>query len=179
MSEVSQGRLIVSRIERRWFGVGLAFITAAALLLGGCGGDDDGLPGDDGGSDAAPTASNGGGGSSGGGSGGGSDGSGGADADTMEDLADALAPPNSTETIRYASADGISVGYESRDSIDSLRDYYDDKIEGLGLAVAGTMDNSDLHTWIIEDTDKGVAGGVTVGPSGTGTAIVTINFSPN
>jgi hypothetical protein len=165
----------VSRFERRWFGVGLAFITAAALLLGGCGGDDDGLPGDDGGSDAAPTASSDGGGSGSGGSGG----SGGADADTMEDLADALAPPNSTETIRFASAEGISVGYESKDSIDSLRDYYDGKIEDLGLAVAGTMDNSELHTWIIEDTDKGVAGGVSVGPSGTGTAIVTINFSPN
>jgi hypothetical protein len=167
----------VSRFERRWFGVGLAFITAAALVLAGCGGDDDGGSSDNGGSDAAPTASSDGGGSSGGGGSGG--GSGGADADSLEDLADELAPPNSSETARFAAAEGISVGYESRDSVDSLKDYYDGKIEDLGLAVAGTMDTGDLHTWIIEDTDKGVAGGISVGPSGTGTTIVTINLSPN
>jgi hypothetical protein len=102
---------------------------------------------------------------------------GGADTDDMEQVADALEPPNSSETARFASADGLLVSYESTDSLDDLKGYYEDKLDDLGINVLGTMSAADSQTWVIGDEDgSGVQGGVTLAPSGTGTTLVQITL---
>jgi len=157
-------------------------ITAAMLLLVSCGGGDDeggdatAAPTSDGGNAATAVAtSDGGSGSDG--SGGSGGGSGAASGDVDQWVSD-LTPPNGNEMARFTAPDGITVSFESDDSVDDLKSYYDDKLGDLGITVQGTADVGGTHTWVIGDeSGDGVQGGLTVSESGDGKSLVTITLT--
>ena len=164
-------------------------LMIAALALGACGDDDD--DDDDAGgatstqssgqSTATATSDDGDDGGNGDDDDDGDDGGGnggGGDSSDLDQVASALEPPNSTETTRFSSSDGMLIGYESDESLDSLKSYYDGKIDDLGLNLLGTLSSGESYNWIIGAEDgSGVQGGVTIAPSGTGTTVVSITLS--
>ena len=172
----------------------MTLLAGAALVFAACGGDDD--DDDGGGSDGAATATatadsdsdddgddsaddNGDDSSDNEGDDDGDDGGngGGADTDDMEQLASDLEPPNSTESARFSSSEGLLISYESTDSFDDLKGFYDDRFDDLGINVLGTMSAADSQTWVIGEEDgSGVQGGVTLAPSGSGTTLVQVTL---
>ena len=54
-------------------------------------------------------------------------------------------PPNATEVSRFSSSDGVVIGWESSDSVDSVKGFYDDAIAEDGLNVYGTTDGQGAH----------------------------------
>lgn len=124
-------------------------------------------------SDTPQASTDDGGGDGGGGGGGGSQGD-------VEQLAEQLKPPNSTESSRFTTAEGISVGYGSTDSTDSLKSYYEGKFDDLGINLIGTSSASGSHTFVIGDADgSGIQGGVSVIDDGSGGSIVSITIGFN
>ncbi len=95
-------------------------------------------------------------------------------------LADKLVPPHSKQIAKYSTDDGLLVTYESTDSVDSLKDFYDNKVKTLGVKVQGTFDSGDAHTWYFGDDDSSGPGGtVIVGDDGSGKTAVTITVGRN
>jgi hypothetical protein len=112
--------------------------------------------------------------------GGGDGGGGGGSQGDVEQLAEQLKPPNSTESSRFTTAEGISVGYGSTDSTDSLKSYYEGKFDDLGINLIGTSSASGSHTFVIGDEDgSGIQGGVSVIDDGSGASIVSITLGSN
>jgi hypothetical protein len=112
--------------------------------------------------------------------GGGDGGGGGGSQGDVEQLAEQLKPPNSTESSRFTTAEGISVGYGSTDSTDSLKSYYEGKFDDLGINLIGTSSASGSHTFVIGDEDgSGIQGGVSVIDDGSGGSIVSITIGFN
>jgi hypothetical protein len=96
---------------------------------------------------------------------GGPDGNGG----DLDQLAEDLTPPNSSETSRTTAGGVIFVTFESSDSPDSLRDFYEDAIAQTGLEVFSTTSAQGSYSWIFAESEGSSYGGVvTVVPSGTG-----------
>ena len=103
-------------------------------------------------------------------------GGGGAD---LEELVDKLTPPNSTESSRTSASGGIFVGWESTDSVDSLKSFYEGAIPGTGMQVISTSNASGTFSWVFAESESSSHGGsVLVAPSSTGgsgaTVVVTV-----
>ena len=87
----------------------------------------------------------------------------------LDQLAEDLTPPNSSETSRTTAGEVIFVTFESSDSSDSLRDFYEDAIADTGLEVFSTTSAEGSYSWIFAESEGSSTGGVvTVVPSGTG-----------
>lgn len=152
-------------------------LTAFVLLLAACGGSS-GTPGGNGNGngggssaeasteasvDAQPSESTDGGG---GGGGGGAN---------LDEIAQRLIPPNSTETSKTTASGVIFVAYESTDSPDSLKGFYESAFGDIGWQVFSTTSAGGSYSWIAgESEDSPNAGVVTVAPgsSGSGSTVV-------
>lgn len=138
-----------------------------ALLLAACGGSgssDDG-GGDGPASEAAgtpqPTENPGGGG-------GGSSGD-------LEQLAEDLTPPDSSETSRTTAGGVIFLSFESSQSPDDLESFYEGKITSGGFEVFSRTSAEGTYSWIFQDPgDDSFGGVVSVGPSGTGSGSLVV-----
>jgi len=170
----------------RWIRL-VAFPVLVALLVA-CGGGD-GDSGDSGGSDSGSnetpasstdgSAGGGGSGSSGSSNDGGGSGGGGGLPDDFDEIAQRLEPPNASETSRFSTSDGLVVGWESSDSVDSLKSHYDDLIADEGFNVIGTMSVSGTYQWILGDEDgDSVGASVSVAPNSGSGSIVGITVTP-
>lgn len=104
-------------------------------------------------------------------------------ADDVEAVADGLVPPNSSEYSKTTAAGGIFVGYESTDSPDSLKSFYENAIPATGMQILTTSTSQGSYSWIFGEDDQGSSfgGSVTVAPSSTNeggsTVIVTVASS--
>jgi hypothetical protein len=97
------------------------------------------------------------------------DGNGNGSSTDLDQLAEDLTPPNSSETSRTTAGEVIFVTFESSDSPDSLRDFYEDAIADTGLEVFSTTSAEGSYSWIFAESEGSSTGGVvTVVPSGTG-----------
>jgi len=147
--------------------MGMPLVVALILLLAACGGAaspsaDDGEPEQSTASEpsVAPASSDDNGDGNGNGNGSSGD---------LDQLAQDLTPPNSTETSRTTAGEVIFVSFESSDSPESLRDFYEDAIADTGLEVFSTTSAQGSFSWIFAESDSSSFGGVvTVVPSGTG-----------
>jgi hypothetical protein len=98
--------------------------------------------------------------------GGGGGGSGSADLDAIYEQ---LTPPNSTETTKTAAENIIFAVFESSDSIDSLKSFYDDAIPATGLQIFSTTEAQGGFAWTIAESEGSTFGGaVSIYPSGSG-----------
>ena len=87
----------------------------------------------------------------------------------VESVAAALVPPNSTE-ISNTTAEGISfVIYESTDSIDTLRAFYESAIPGAGMQIISTTPAGGNVGLVFAESDGSTFGGaVNIFPSSSG-----------
>jgi hypothetical protein len=97
----------------------------------------------------------------------------------LDELVDKLTPPNSTESSRVSQAGGIFVGWESTDSADSLKSFYEGAIPGTGMKILSTQNASGTYSWIFAESEGSSNGGsVVIAPSSTGgsgtTVVVTV-----
>jgi len=147
--------------------MGMPLVAALILVLAACGGAaspsaDDGDPEQSTASEPseAPASSDDNGDGNGNGNGSSTD---------LDQLADDLTPPNSSETSRTTAGEVIFITFESSDSPDSLRDFYEDAIANTGLEVFSTTSAEGSYSWIFAESEGSSTGGVvTVVPSGTG-----------
>jgi hypothetical protein len=163
----------------RWTQVLAALLIV--LLVAACGGGSgDGNGGDDGGgSQAAGNGDDGGEGSQPAGNdgngddGGGADGGGSGSLDVDEVFA-TLTPPNATELSKTTTAGVIFAAWESDDSFDSLRSFYEDAIADSGLQIIQTTEAQGGIAWVVAEDDTGNFGGtISIFPAsdGSGTQI--------
>lgn len=93
----------------------------------------------------------------------------------LEQLAQDLTPPNSTETSRTTAGGVIFVTYESTDSPEDLQAFYEDAIGRTGLEVFSRTSAGGAYSWIFAENDTSSYGGVvSVGPSGTGSGSAVV-----
>jgi hypothetical protein len=101
----------------------------------------------------------------------------------VEELAADLVPPNSTETTRTVASGVVFAGYESTDSADSLKSYYEGKIASAGMVIISTTSTSGTYGFIFAEDDQGsgFGGSIAIAPSSSGgsgsTVIVTVAIS--
>jgi hypothetical protein len=106
------------------------------------------------------------------------EGGGGAGGD-LDSLVEQLTPPNSTESSRVSQTGGIFVGWESTDSVDSLKSFYEGAIPATGMQIVTTQSASGTFSWIFAESEGSTHGGsVVVAPSSNGgsgaTVVVTV-----
>jgi hypothetical protein len=97
-----------------------------------------------------------------------SNGSGGGD---LQALADALKPPNSTQTFNSNSSGVILTIYTSTDSADSLKSFYESAITGAGLKIISTSTDSATNSVAIifaKDDNSSFGGAIGLGPDQSG-----------
>lgn len=157
------------------------------VLIAACGGGQagDSSGGDDNGSDTESTAPEPGGGnessddggnggtepSDDGGNGGGG---GGGSSHDLEEIFATLTPPNSTELSKTTAQGVIFAAWDSSDSFDSLRSFYEDAIADTGLQIIQTTEAQGGIAWVIAEDDTGNFGGtVSIFPAsdGSGTQV--------
>jgi uncharacterized protein YfiM (DUF2279 family) len=89
----------------------------------------------------------------------------------VEAVAQALVPPNSNETIN-TSQEGLSfIMYESTDSIDSLKSFYESAIPAAGMKIISTSTIAEQNSvsFVFAESDTSSFGGaVNIFPSGNG-----------
>ena len=101
----------------------------------------------------------------------------------VEQLAADLVPPNSTETTRTVASGVVFAGYESTDSPDSLKSYYEGKIASAGMVIISTTSTSGTYGFIFAEDDQGsgFGGSIAIAPSSSGgsgsTVVVTVALS--
>jgi hypothetical protein len=97
----------------------------------------------------------------------------------LEGLARALVPPNSNEAFKTSAEGAIIVAYESTDSFDSIRSFYEKAIAGTGLAVLATTEAGGGVSWIfgVDDANSGFGGSVTIAPSGSGSGGTSVSIT--
>lgn len=159
----------------RWARVLL--VPVLMLLFVACSSSDDDANGDGGSSSATETATAT--ADAGGGSGGTTvtDGDGVITEEDIDRLVDELAPPNSTEASRFSAEGGTTVGFESSDSVETLKEFYDGRLQELGMHVQGSLSAEGSHSLIIGDDDgDDVAGGITIVPDESGGSVVVLNL---
>lgn len=162
----------------------LLLVALVAGTLSGCGSSASGTPGPGGTgaagdatatppvvdepSQAASPAGGGDPGSGGTGSGGGSNGD-------VEAVAAALVPPHSTEVTKTTAADTWFAMYETTDSIDTLKAFYEDAIAKAGLQVISTTTANGGIAWAMATDASGSFGGaVSIFPTGDGKNAVQV-----
>lgn len=99
---------------------------------------------------------------------GGNGGPGGFDGD-LEQLAEALTPPNSTETSRTEVSGVIFLTWESTDSPEDVAAWYESAIEGQNLNIFSRTSTQGFFSYIFGIEEGSSFGGIaSVGPSSTG-----------
>lgn len=156
------------------------------VLIAACGGGQagDSSGGDDNGSDTESTAPEPGGGnesSDDGGNGGtepsddgGNGGGGGGSSHDLDEIFATLTPPNSTELSKTTAQGVIFAAWDSSDSFDSLRSFYEDAIADTGLQIIQTTEAQGGIALVIAEDDTGNFGGtVSIFPAsdGSGTQV--------
>ena len=139
------------------------FLIVVAVACSSPGGD----TGGDGGNGSEPTdapeptaaADDGSGGGGGGGTG----------SVDLDAAFETLTPPNSSETTKTAAEGIIFAVFESTDSIDSLRSFYEGAIAEAGLQIFSTTEAQGGYSWTIAESEGSSFGGaVSIYPSGSG-----------
>jgi hypothetical protein len=92
---------------------------------------------------------------------------------------DKLTPPNSTQISRTDASGAVLVSWESTDSVDSLKSFYEGAIPTTGMKIFSTTNANGSYNWIFAESEGSSHGGsVTVAPSTSGgsgsTVIVSI-----
>jgi hypothetical protein len=159
----------------------LALVLAALVAACGSpaattdGGDGNGNGGD-GSQESEPAATSGDGGDSGGDDG--DSGSGSLDVDRVFEI---LTPENATELSKTTAGGLIFAAWDSDESFESLRSFYEDAIDEAGLQIFSTTEAQGGIAWAIaEDESGGFGGTVSLFPAsdGSGTQIsVTVGES--
>lgn len=86
-----------------------------------------------------------------------------------------LVPPNSTETSRTIMGNYWYVMYESTDSPDSLKSFYESKVPAVGLMIISTTSSAGSHSMLIARDETGDFGGsVLMSPSASGSGSMVI-----
>jgi hypothetical protein len=144
----------------------------ALTTLAACGGGS--------GSSTAATASQGGGASTGASTGGEpsnppaatpTENAGGGGGNDVNSIVSALTPPNANQLSRTDAGGGVIITWDSTDSADSLKGFYESKIPGTGMKIFSTTSAGGTFSWIFAESEGSSHGGsVTVGPSSTGAA---------
>lgn len=105
-----------------------------------------------------------------------SQGSGGGGGGDLNALADALKPPNANQISRTDAGGGVYIAWESTDSADSLKSFYEKAIPDSGMQVVTTTSAQGTFSWIFAKSAGSTYGGsVTVGPStsgGSGSSVI-------
>jgi hypothetical protein len=158
----------------RWTQVLAGILIVLLVAACGGGGNGDGNGGDDGGESQA----------AGGGDDGGDDGNGGDDGGgqtgsfDLDQAFETLTPPNATELSKTTAEGVIFAAWDTDDSLDSLRDFYEDAMNDLGLEVITTTEAQGGVAWVVTDGgDSGIGGSISIFPAsdGSGTQVsVTI-----
>jgi hypothetical protein len=87
----------------------------------------------------------------------------------LDSLIEALTPPNATEISRTTAGGGAFIAWESTDSVDSLKSFYESAIPDAGMTIFSTTSASGSHAWVFAENEGSSFGGsVTVGPSSSG-----------
>ena len=162
----------------------ISALAMAGLLLAACGGGSAATQ-----QPAAATAASGGGGgpateapgateqaaaTDAGGGGGGGGGAGG----DVEAVANALVPPNSTEIQKTTAQDTWFAIYESTDSVDSLKSFYQGAITGVGQQIISTTTIQGGVSYVFaKDSSGGFGGSVNIYPSGDGKTAVQVTVA--
>lgn len=96
-------------------------------------------------------------------------GNGGGPAGDLEELLDALEPPNSTEVSRTSAENFLFVIFSSTDSAESLADFYENAIADAGYDTITRSETQGTYSWIFgDDANANAAGVVGVGPTTDG-----------
>lgn len=99
----------------------------------------------------------------------GTGGGGGTGSGDLNAVFETLTPPNSSETTKTAAEGIIFAVFESTDSIDSLRSYYEGAIADAGLQIFSTTEAQGGYAWTIAESEGSSFGGaISIYPSGTG-----------
>jgi hypothetical protein len=99
----------------------------------------------------------------------------------VQALADALKPPNATQTFNSSGSGVILTIYTSTDSPDSLKSFYESAITDAGMKIISTSTDSTTNTTALvfaRDDNASVGGAIAIGPdpSGSGTNVsVTVS----
>jgi hypothetical protein len=98
----------------------------------------------------------------------------------LASLIEKLTPPNSTQTSRTDASGGAFVSWESTDSVDSLKGFYESAIPSTGMQIFSSTNASGTFSWIFAESDGSTHGGsVTIAPSSSGgsgsTVLVTVS----
>lgn len=155
-------RMDLMRWSRTFVAPFLIVVAVACSSPGGSTGGDGG----DGPTDAPePTAA-----STDGGGGGGDDGGGGNSGSMdLDAVFEQLTPPNASETSKTAAEGIIFAVFESTDSIESLRSFYESAIPDSGLQIFSTTEAQGGYAWTIAESEGSSFGGaVSIYPSGSG-----------
>jgi hypothetical protein len=103
----------------------------------------------------------------------------GASSGDVKALADALKPPNATQTFTSEASGLVTTIYASTDSADSLKSFYDGAIADAGMKVISTSTDTTTSTTAIvfASEDNATFGGsiaISPDPSGSGTNVSVI-----
>ncbi len=154
-----------------------------ALALGGCGGSASASnAANSTGADASDGSGDGNGNGNGNGNGDASSapaatpGSGGSGSEDAEEVGTALVPPNATEVSKTLTGNYWYALYQSTDSVESLRSFYEDKIPSVGLTIISTTTAGGGYSWLVATDESGSFGGsVSVGApteGGSGSSVI-------
>ncbi len=105
-------------------------------------------------------------------------GGGGGSTTDLASLADQLVPPNSTQVVRTDAGNGLFIAYDSTDSLDSLKSFYENAIKNAGMTIVSTTTAADGAVYIFtRPSDSSFGGSVALGPgSNGGSSGVTITL---
>lgn len=96
----------------------------------------------------------------------------------VEGVSAALEPPNSSQISQTTAEGTYWTVYESNDSPDSLKNFYENAIPDAGMQVFSTTNTEGTYSWIFAENDSSSFGGsVTVGPAsdgGSGASVIVI-----
>ena len=105
-------------------------------------------------------------------------GAGGGSGGDVEALAHQLVAPNSTEIQKTTAEDTSFVIYESTDSVDSLKQFYENAIKNAGQKIITTTTIQGGVSYVFGKDDSGTFGGsINIYPSGDGKTAVQVTVA--
>ena len=105
-------------------------------------------------------------------------GGGGGGSDDVTAVANQLVPPNSTEISKTTAEDTWFVIYESTDSVDSLKHFYEGAIASAGQKIFSTTTIQGGVSYVFAmDESGGFGGSVNIYPSGDGKVAVQVTVA--
>lgn len=106
----------------------------------------------------------------------------GGDTGDLDALVQKLTPPNASEISKTSAQGGAYVAWESTDSVDSLKGFYEKAIKDAGMTVFSTTTTSGVLSWIFaKEEGSSFGGSVTVAPSssgGSGSSVIVAVTGP-